>query len=116
MEPFCPQPLQEGSARYIDALKAAGLQWAAARLTVSLCTDDATFTRGLEELPAVAKALQGAGVTRVGTAISSSSEDLIVSGLKASFPAASFRTSPLRGTSAGGCFLAGLGGRWHGKF
>ena len=76
VEPFGPQLLKKGSSRYVDALNAADLQWAAARLTVSLRADDATFSSGLEQLPAVAKALQGAGVTRVGTAISSYSEDL----------------------------------------
>lgn len=76
VEPFGMQLLKEGSGRYVDALKAAGLQWAAARLTVSLRTDGASFQTGLEELPAVARALRGAGVTRVGTAISSYSEEL----------------------------------------
>lgn len=76
VEPFGPQLLQEGSAPYVDALDRAGLQWAAARLTVSLRADEATYADQLEQLPAVAKALVGAGVTRVGTAISSSSDDL----------------------------------------
>ncbi len=76
VEPFGPQLLEEGSSRFVDALNAAGLQWAAARLTVSLRADDETFASGLEQLPAVAKALRGAGVTRVGTAISSYSEEL----------------------------------------
>ena len=76
MEPFGTQLLKDGSGRYVEALKAADLQWAAARLTVSLRADDAAFQRGLEELPAVARALREAGVTRVGTAISSYSEEL----------------------------------------
>lgn len=75
VEPFGPQLREEGSSRFVDALNAAGLQWAAARLTVSLRADDETFASGLEQLPAVAKALQGAGVNRVGTAISSYSEE-----------------------------------------
>ena len=76
VEPFGEQLLKEGSGGYVDALKAAGLQWAAARLTVSLRADEAAFQEGVEELPAVARALRGAGVTRVGTAISSRSEEL----------------------------------------
>ena len=76
VEPFGPQLLKEGSADYVDALDRAGLQWAAARLTVSLRADEATYANQLKQLPAVAKALVGAGVTRVGTAISSSSDDL----------------------------------------
>ncbi len=76
VEPFGRQLLEEGSRRYVDALNAADLQWAAARLTVSLRADAAAFQTGLEELPAVARALRGAGVTRVGTAISSYSEEL----------------------------------------
>ncbi len=76
VEPFGPQLLEDGIAGYVDALEAGGLQWAAARLTVSLRADEATFASGLEKLPAEAKALQEAGVTRIGTAISSSSNDL----------------------------------------
>lgn len=76
VEPFGAQLLKDGSSRYVDALKAADLQWAAARLTVSLRADGAAFQKGLEELPAVARALRGAGVTRVGTAVSSYSQEL----------------------------------------
>lgn len=76
VEPFGTQLLDEGSGRYVDALEAAGLQWAAGRLPVSLRADDAVFQSGLEELPAVARALRGAGVTRVATAVSSYSEEL----------------------------------------
>ena len=76
VEPFGTQLLRDGSGGYVDALKAAGLQWAAARLTVSLRAEAAAFQRGLEELPAVARVLRGAGVTRVATAISSYSEEL----------------------------------------
>ena len=76
VEPFGMQLLKDGSGRYVDALKAADLQWAAARLTVSLRADAAAFQEGLEELPAVARALRGAGVTRVGTAVSSYSQEL----------------------------------------
>ncbi len=76
VEPFGKQLLNEGSAAYVDALEAAGLKWAAARLSVSLRVDEAAFASGLAELPAEAKALRQAGVDRVGTAISSYSQDL----------------------------------------
>ena len=76
VQPFGLQLLEEGSARYVDALKANHLRWAAARLTVSLRSDEATFADGLKNLPNVSKALHEAGVTRVGTAISSSSDAL----------------------------------------
>ncbi len=76
VEPFGNQLQAEGSAAHVEALEAAGLQWAAARLSVSLRVDEAAFASGLAELPAEAKALREAGVDRVGTAISSYSEDL----------------------------------------
>ena len=76
VEPFGKQFLAEGSAVHVDALEAARLKWAAARLSVSLRVDEAAFVSGLAELPAEAKALRQAGVDRVGTAIASYSEDL----------------------------------------
>lgn len=76
VEPFGKQFLAEGSAAHVEALEAAGLKWAAARLSVSLRVDEDAFASGLAELPAEAKALRQAGVDRVGTAISSYSEDL----------------------------------------
>lgn len=48
-------------------LKAASLVWGAAGLPVDFRTDDAAFRKGLAELPDQAKALQKAGVTRMGT-------------------------------------------------
>ena len=76
VQPFGLQLLDEGSARYVDALRGNGLKWAAARLTLSLRSDEATYTEGLKNLPNVAKALHESGVTRVTTAVSSSSDDL----------------------------------------
>ena len=76
VEPFGLQLLEEGSARYVDALKESNLQWAAAGLTVSFRSDDATYAAAIERLPRVANALRAAGVSRVGTAISSSSDSL----------------------------------------
>lgn len=75
VQPFGPQLLREGSGRYVEALQSAKLQWAAAALSVSLRSDQGTFASGLAKLPAEAKVLREAGVTRVGTAISSYSED-----------------------------------------
>ena len=54
----------------------SGLVWGNAGLTVEFRKDDATFNDGLKQLPAVAKALQRAGVTRVGTWISPSHASL----------------------------------------
>lgn len=75
VQPFGPQLLREGSGRYVEALQSAKLQWAAAALSVSLRSHQGTFASGLAKLPAEAKVLREAGVTRVGTAISSYSED-----------------------------------------
>ncbi len=76
VQPFGPQLLTEGVTRYVEALKSNKLQWAAARLSVSLSADEEAFASGLAALPQEAKALQRAGVTRVGTAISSRSDTL----------------------------------------
>ena len=76
VQPFGPQLLAEGVPRYVEALKSNKLQWAAARLSVSLSADEEAFSSGLAALPQEAKALQQAGVTRVGTAISSRSDTL----------------------------------------
>ena len=51
-------------------LKAKGLVWAAAGLSVEFRRDDAAFADGLKRLPDVAVALEKAGVTRVGTWLS----------------------------------------------
>lgn len=75
VQPFGPQLTREGPAKYADALRAAELKWAAAALTVSLRADERTFESALANLPREARTLRAAGVTRVGTAISSYSED-----------------------------------------
>lgn len=51
-------------------LKAKGLVWGAAGLTVEFRGDDARFQADMKTLPATAKALQKAGVARVGTWLS----------------------------------------------
>jgi sugar phosphate isomerase/epimerase len=53
--------------RVLDQLKGQKLVWGAAGLPVEFRGDDATFRKGMEALPAQAKALEAAGVTRVGT-------------------------------------------------
>lgn len=62
------------SAGEIDAIvasvKTAGLVWGNAGLPTEFRKDAETFEKGIAQLPAVAKALQRAGVTRVGTWIS----------------------------------------------
>lgn len=57
-------------------LRAKGLQWAAAGLTVDFRKDDATFRDGLGKLPAIAAALRRAGADRVGTWLSPSHAEL----------------------------------------
>ena len=76
VQPFGPQLLNEGVGRYVEALQSNNLKWAAARLSVSLRGDEDTYSSALAKLPQEAKALKQAGVTRVGTAISSSSDTL----------------------------------------
>ena len=44
VEPFGPQLPEEGGARYVDVPIAAGLRWAAARLTVGIRADHLTFS------------------------------------------------------------------------
>ncbi len=76
VEPFGKQLAAEGPSRYVEALAASELQWAAARLSASLRADQATYASGLAMLPKESRALRQAGVTRVGTAIASSSDGL----------------------------------------
>jgi sugar phosphate isomerase/epimerase len=52
------------------SVKAAGLVWGNAGLPTDFRKDTETFDKGLAQLPAVAKALHRAGVTRMGTWIS----------------------------------------------
>lgn len=57
-------------------VKAYGLHWAAAGLPVEFRRTDAAFQSDFEKLPAISKALQRAGVTRVGTYIMPTSDEL----------------------------------------
>ncbi len=52
------------------------LVWGAAGLPVDFRRDDATLAKGIKELPRLAKGLQSVGVTRVGTWIRPSHNDL----------------------------------------
>jgi sugar phosphate isomerase/epimerase len=54
---------------FLDSLKAKKLVLSAAGLPVEFRRDAATHAAGMKDLPAFAKALQRAGVTRVGTYI-----------------------------------------------
>lgn len=54
----------------LAGMKAKGLTWAAAGLSVDFRRDDTAFSEGLKRLPALAATMQKAGVTRVGTWLS----------------------------------------------
>ena len=54
-------------ARYLETMRARNLVWAQAGLSVEFRKDEAQFQAGLKDLPLRAKALQRAGVQRVGT-------------------------------------------------
>jgi sugar phosphate isomerase/epimerase len=57
-------------------MKQKHLVWGATGIPVSFRSEEAAFRAGLEALPATAKAIQRAGVTRVGTFISPSHDTL----------------------------------------
>ncbi len=59
-----------------EKLKAANLVWGAADLPVEFRTTDEKFQEDLKHLPVIAKALQTAGVTRIGTGIMPCSDSL----------------------------------------
>ncbi len=60
----------------LDEMKTKGLVFGAGFLPTDFRKDDATFARGLAEVPAFAKALEGAGVRRVGTWLPPASDTL----------------------------------------
>ena len=63
--------LDDSARADVDALmKEKGIVWGAAGLTVDFRNDEATFQQGLKRLPAVARAMQLAGITRVSTWLS----------------------------------------------
>ena len=57
-------------------LQSKNLVWAAAGLPIEFRKDEATFLEGIKKLPSLAAGLQRAGVTRVGTWISPSHNEL----------------------------------------
>ena len=57
-------------------LKSKNLVWAAAMLPIEFRKDEATFRAGIEKLPGLAAGLQRAGVTRVGTWLAPSHNQL----------------------------------------
>lgn len=59
-----------------DELARRKLVWGASGLTVDFRNDDAKFQQGIAELPRIAKGLEKAGVTRVGTWITPAHEEL----------------------------------------
>jgi sugar phosphate isomerase/epimerase len=62
--------LPAGGPEYVGAkVKEKGLVWALSGLSVDFRKDQATFDQGIAKLPAIAKALRQAGVTRVATYI-----------------------------------------------
>lgn len=69
--------LSDGEMQQLnDVLREAGLTWGAAGLSVEFRQDEATFDQGLAALPELARALQRAGVSRVGTWISPAHNEL----------------------------------------
>lgn len=66
----------EGRAELSALMKDKGVVWGAAGLPVEFRRDDAKFREGLKALPRLAKAMQQAGVTRVGTWLRPHHEEL----------------------------------------
>ncbi len=76
-EPNFLGQLSEGEIKDLrDEMSAKELVWGAAGLPVEFRKDEATFQEGLAELPKLAKAMQKAGVTRVGTWLMPNSDEL----------------------------------------
>lgn len=65
-----------GIGDLVGELRAAKLVWGAAGLPVEFRKDDASFNDGLAELPKLAKAMETAGITRVGTWLMPNSDEL----------------------------------------
>ncbi len=79
VEPY-PQPLAALNPDQAEALRERlrrrQLVWGAAGLPVEFRRDEGAYRAGLERLPALAAAMQRAGVTRVGTWLSPASRTL----------------------------------------
>jgi len=74
--PFLAKLSDAESADLLADLKAKNLVWGAAGLPVNFRADEAKFQADLKQLPELARALQRAGVTRVGTWLSPSHDSL----------------------------------------
>ncbi|MGE3309063.1 MAG: sugar phosphate isomerase/epimerase family protein [Limisphaerales bacterium] len=66
----------DGLARTLERLREAGLKWGAAGLPVEFRQSDEAFQKDFERLPNAARALQKAGVTRIGTWIRPGHQEL----------------------------------------
>lgn len=73
VEPFAGALIRDGVPQHVEALEKHGLRWAAAALSVDYHEAAGKFEQGLASLPGEARALQEAGVTRIGTWIRPSS-------------------------------------------
>ena len=76
VQPFGGALVRDGVQRHVEALETHGLRWAAAGLSVEYRKGAGEFKQGLAGLPREARALQEAGVTRMGTWILPSSATL----------------------------------------
>ena len=72
LKKFDPKKIEEVNGK----LKEANLVWSAADLPMEFRTTEEKFQEDLRELPAIAKSLQAAGVTRIGTWIMPCHESL----------------------------------------
>lgn len=66
----------ESSAQLLEEMKDKKITWGAAGLPVQFNRDERTFADGLKRLPQLARGMQRAGVTRVGTWLSPSHAEL----------------------------------------
>jgi sugar phosphate isomerase/epimerase len=69
----------EACEQLLSDLKQNDLVWGAAGLPVDFRRDDATHAKGIEQLPRLAQALQRVGVTRIGTWLRPSHDELTYS-------------------------------------
>lgn len=74
--PFLAKLTEAQIDELLAELKAKDLVWGAAGLPVDFRRDEARFKQGLQQLPQLAKALDRAGVTRVGTWLSPTHDSL----------------------------------------
>lgn len=69
--------LDEGELKeLVDQLHAANLVWGAAGLPLDFRNDEATFQQGFAELPRLSAAMEKAGISRVGTWLMPTSDEL----------------------------------------